>query len=364
MTDGMDRRAFLAGAGLGAITITMPAMAQAQRFPVRPVTVVIMYAAGGGTDVLIRKLADKMGKARGWNVRISNQPGAVGAIATHHVSAQRPDGYNLLGAANYNKFVRVLGLVPAQPAPWEQWAFMKFGNAVACWSVRRDSPFKTLQHVVDAARANPGRISVSTSGNGGVWHEMVLLIASYAGIKLRYLPYQGGQPATLAGLQGEVDVACGGVHEHIQLVRAGQLRMLQHTGAKDIVLTNGTVLPSVGKLIPKLAPLLPMGATYNMMVRRDTPREILREIQGAFIDAANSDELRTFLTDRYFQPDVKVGAEADREAARMEVVTVDLFNAYSDQLGSEVIPAANLGLPAPKNFDTWWPPKGYRPLDL
>ncbi|MDH3281095.1 MAG: tripartite tricarboxylate transporter substrate binding protein [Gammaproteobacteria bacterium] len=364
MTNGMDRRAFLAGAGLGAITITMPGMALAQRFPVRPVTVVIMYAAGGGTDVLIRKLADEMGKARGWKVRISNRPGAVGGIATQYVAAQRPDGYNLLGAANYNKFVRVLGHVPTRPAPWEQWAFMKSANAVACWSVRPDSPFKTLQDVIDAARANPGRISVSTSGTGGIWHEMVLLIASFARIELRYLPYQGGKPATLAGLQGEVDVAGGGVHEHIELVRAGQLRMLQHTGAEDIVLHNGTVLPSVGNLIPQLAPLLPMGATYNMMVRRDTPPEILREIQGAFIDAANSDELRTFLTDRYFQPDVKVGAEADREAASMEVVTVDLFNAYADQIGSDVIPAADLGLPAPENFDTWWPPDGYRPLDL
>ena len=364
MTIGMDRRAFLASAGLGAITITIPNTVLAQRFPVRPVTVVIMYAAGGGTDVLVRKLADEMGKARGWNVRISNRPGAVGGIATQYVAAQRPDGYNLLGAANYNKFVRVLGHAPAQPAPWEQWAFMKAANAVACWSVRPDSPFQTMEDVIDAARANPGRISVSTSGTGGIWHEMVLLIASFAGIELRYLPYKGGKPATLAGLQGEVDVAGGGVHEHIELVRAGRLRMLQHTGAEDIVLDNGTVLPSVGNLIPELAPLLPMGATYNMIVRRDTPPKILREIQGAFIDAANSDEVRTFLTDRYFQPDVKVGAEADREAASMEVVTADLFNSYADQIGADVIPAADLGLPTPENFDTWWPPQGYRPLDL
>lgn len=364
MTNRFDRRAFLGGAGMAAITITMPGIALAQGFPARPVTVVIMYAAGGGTDVLIRKLADEMGKARGWNVSIANRPGAVGGIATQYVAAQRPDGYNLLGAANYNKFVRVLGHVPAEPAPWDQWAFFKAGNAIASWSVPINSPFQTLQDVIDAARANPGRISVSTSGTGGIWHEMALLIASFAQIELRYVPYQGGQPATLAGLQGEVDVAGGGVHEHIELVRAGQLRMLQHTGTEDITLENGTVLPTVGKLIPELAPFLPMGATYNMIVRRDTPPEILREIQGAFVDAANSDEFRSFLEARYFQHDVKVGAEADREAAGMEVVTVDLFNKYADQIGSDVISAEALGLPTPDGFAAWWPPQGYQPLDL
>lgn len=364
MSNGFDRRTFLGGAGMAAITITMPGIALAQSFPTRPVTVVIMYAAGGGTDVLIRKLADEMGKARGWNISIANRPGAVGGIATQYVAAQRPDGYNILGAANYNKFVRVLGHVPAEPAPWDQWAFFKAGNAIACWSVPVNSPFQTLQDVIDAARADPGRISVSTSGTGGIWHEMALLIASFAGIELRYVPYQGGQPATLAGLQGEVDVAGGGVHEHIELVRAGQLRMLQHTGTEDITLENGMVLPTVGNLIPELAPFLPMGATYNMIVRRDTPPEILREIQGAFVEAANSEEFRSFLEANYFQHDVKVGAEADREAASMEVVTVDLFNKYADQIGSDVIPAEALGLPAPDGFAAWWPPQGYQPLNL
>jgi len=364
MKDGFNRRTFLGAAGMATLSITMPGIALAQSYPARPITVVIMYAAGGGTDVLIRKLADEMAKARGWSISIANRPGAVGGIATQYVGAQPADGYNILGAANYNKFVRVLGHVPATPAPWESWAFMKAGTAIASWSVPVESPFQTLQDVIDAAKANPGRISVSTSGTGGIWHEMALLIAAFAGIELRYVPYQGGQPATLAGLQGEVDIAGGGVHEHVELVRAGQLRMLQHTGVEDIVLDDGTVLPTVANLIPDLAPFLPMGATYNMIVRRDTPPEILGEIQAAFVEAANTQEFRDFLSARFFQHDVRVGSAADREAARMEVVTVDLFNRFSDQIGSEVKSAADLGLPAPSGFEAWWPPQGYTPLDL
>ncbi len=364
MKNGINRRTLLGAGAMATLTITMPGFASAQTYPARPVTVVIMYAAGGGTDVLIRKLADEMARARGWTISIANRPGAVGGIATQYVAAQPADGYNILGAANYNKFLRVLGHAPASPAPWDEWAFMKAGNAIASWSVPMDSPFQTLQDVIDAAKANPGRISVSTSGTGGIWHEMALLIAAFADIELRYVPYQGGQPATLAGLQGEVDIAGGGVHEHIELVRAGQMRMLQHCGTEDIVLDNGTVLPTVANLIPRLAPFLPMGATYNMIVRRDTPADVLREIQGAFVEAANSAEFREFLEARFFQPDVKVGEEADREAARMEVVTVDLFNRFADQIGSEVHSAEELGMPDPDGFDAWWPAPGYRPLDL
>lgn len=362
--NGINRRSFLGGTALVAATITMPAPLMAQGYPSRPVTVVIMYAAGGGTDVLIRKLAEEMGKVRDWNISITNRPGAVGGIATQYVGAQQPDGYNILGAANYNKFVRVLGHVPADPPPWEQWSFMKAGNAIASWSVPVDSPFQTLDDVIEAARERPGELSISTSGTGGVWHEMALLISSFADIELRYVPYQGGQPATLAGLQGEVDIAGGGVHEHIDLVRDGQLRMLQHTGTEDITLDDGTVLPTVAKMLPDLEPFLPMGPTYNLIVRRDTPGEVLKEIQDAFVEAAETDEFREFLASNHFQHDVRIGEEADREAASMETVTVDLFNRYSDQIGADVLPAEELGLPKPEEFADWWPPEGYEPLDL
>jgi tripartite-type tricarboxylate transporter receptor subunit TctC len=362
--NGFDRRSFLGATAMVAATITMPATLFAQGYPTRPVTVVIMYAAGGGTDVLIRKLVEEMGKVRGWNINIANRPGAVGGIATQYVGAQPADGYNLLGAANYNKFVRVLGHVPAEPAPWEQWAFLKAGNAIASWSVPVDSPFQTLEDVIEAARERPGEISISTSGTGGIWHEMALLISSFADIELRYVPYQGGQPATLAGLQGEVDVAGGGVHEHIELVRAGQLRMLQHTGTEDIVLDDGTVLPTVANLLPDLEPFLPMGPTYNLIIRRDTPREVLKEIQDAFVEAAETEEFREFLSARHFQHDIRTGEAADREAASMEVITTDLFNRYADQIGGDVLSAEELGLPTPDEFANWWPPEGYDPLDL
>lgn len=360
---GMNRRGFMAAttatAGMAALEITIPGMANAQTYPARPVSVVVMYGAGGGTDTIMRKLAEEMAKATGWTINVLNKPGAVGSVATQFVHGQSSDGYTILGGANYNKFVRVMGHVDL--VPWENWYFLQAASAIASWAVPVDSPFQTFDDVVAAAKANPGKVSISTSGTGGLWHELAMIVGSFAGIELKYVPYKGGKAAALAGLQGETDIAGGGVHEHVDLVRAGELRCLQQTGAEDIVLENGAVMPSVGDLLPQIKPFLPIGGTYNFIVKRDTPPEIMKEIEMAFVAAANSDGFREMIDNKFFKLDVRTGAEADKTAAKLEVITVDTFNKFSDQIGADVKSADDLGLPSPADFESWWPPQGYTP---
>lgn len=358
---GPSRRAFVAGtaASLAALQITMPKGASAAEYPERPITLVVMYSAGGGTDTIMRKLAEEMAAARGWTINVINKPGAVGGVATQFVGAARSDGYTVLGGANYNRFVRVLG--HAEFVPWEDWIPFKAGNALASWSVRKDSPFQTIEDVIAAAKADPGTVTISTSGTGGVWHELAMIIANIAGVELKYVPYQGGRPATLAGLQGETDIAGGGVHEHIDLIRAGELRNICQTSTEDIVLDDGTVLPSIATVLPESRKILPVGATYNFMVKRDLPPDVLQELADAFVAAASSEGFQALLDSKFFQSDIKVGEDADREGALMEAITVDIFNRFQDQIGAEVKTAEELGLPAPADFDAWWPPEGYTP---
>lgn len=355
---GPDRRSFLGGvtAGFAAIQISMPNMAFAQSYPERPINVVVMYSAGGGTDTIMRKLAEEMANAKGWTINVLNKPGAVGGVATQFVGAASSDGYTVLGGANYNRFVRVMG--HAEFTPWKDWLPFKAGAASASWSVRADSPFQSIDDIIAAAKANPGSVSISTSGTGGVWHELALIIADAAGVELKYVPYKGGKPATLAGLQGETDIAGGGLHEHISLIRTGELRNILQTSGEDITLDDGTVLPALGTAIPA-AKGLPVGATYNFMVKRDLPPEVLQEIADAFVAAANSDGFQQMLNDKFFISDIKIGEEADREGALMEAITTEIFNKFSDQIGGDVKTAAELGLPAPADFDGWWPPEGY-----
>jgi len=360
----MNRRSFLAhsGAGLAAITVTIPGAALAQGYPDKPINFVVMYAAGGGTDTVMRKIAAEMANAKGWQINVINKPGAVGGIATQYVFGEESDGYTLLAGANANKFVRVMGHIDADRVPWEDWEFMQAAVSLGSWSVRPDSPFQTFEDVVKAAKADPGKISISTSGTGGLWHELALIVAGFADIELKYVPYKGGKPATLAGLQGETDIAGGGVHEHIDLVRAGDLRPLQQTGTEDIVLEDGKIVwPTVGNFVPDIKPFLPLGGTYNLIVKRDIPPEVLAQIREAFVAAANSDGVKEMMDSKFFKRDVITGADADKRAAQLETVTVDTFNKFKDQIPGDVKTAEDLGLPSPADFDTWWPPEGYEP---
>lgn len=361
----MDRRQFVVGsaATMAALELViMPGDAQAAGWPKKPITVVVMYKAGGGTDTIMRVIAKEMASSRGWKVSVINKPGAVGGVATKYVASKASDGYTVLGGANYNKFVRVMG--HSDMVPWENWVFFQAAASVASWSVRADSPYKTFDDVVKAAKASPGKISISTSGTGGLWHELALIVGDAAGIRLKYVPYKGGKPATLAGLQGETDIAGGGVHEHIELIRAGKLRNLQQTGPADLDVPGVGKLPSVGNFVPQLKPFLPVGGTYNFIMKRDTPVEVLQTVKAAFQDAVKSKSFQDIVKKKYFLNDVRFGEDADRRAAQLETVTVATFNKNADQIGAPVKSAKDLGLPTPDKFESWWPPKGYKPLKI
>jgi tripartite-type tricarboxylate transporter receptor subunit TctC len=356
---GLARTAAVLGLAVAAMAAALlPGTAKAE-WPERPITLVVMYGAGGGTDTIIRALATEMAKATGWTINVINKPGAVGGVATKYVLNKPADGYTLLGAANYNKFVRVMG--HSESKAWEDWQYFQAANSVASWSVRPDSPYQTFEDAIAAARANPGKISISTSGTGGLWQELALIVSEAAGVKLKYVPYKGGKPATLAGLQGEVDIAGGGLHEHIEFIRAGKLRNLQHTAPESIDDAKGGHLRSVGDAIPSLKSKLPIGATYNVGVKRDTPVEILEKIEKAFVAAANSDSFKALMTKKFYTLNIATGAEADRRAAMLETMTAATFFNTQDQIGKQVKSPDELGLPTPNDFDAWWPPEGYQP---
>jgi tripartite-type tricarboxylate transporter receptor subunit TctC len=340
------------------VTASFGGFAQAQ-WPERPITLVVMYAPGGGTDTVLRTLAAEMSNARGWRINVVNRPGAAGTLATNFVRNRPNDGYTLLGSSSFGKFARVSG--DGQSKSWRDWYFMQAATNLASWSVRPVSPYQTFADVVAAARANPGQITISTSGSGGIWHEMAASVAKAAGIELKYVPYGSGQAATLAGLNGEVDVAGGGVHEHIQFVDSGDLVPLQQTGARDILTNSGKTMPSLVNFVPGIREQLPPNGTYDIGIRRDTPIEIVRQVQAAFLAAVDSEAFRALVEQQRLFIEVKVGESADRRAAELESITATMFQ----DLG---IPGARtaeeLGLPAAEAFDEWWPPEDYEPLPL
>jgi tripartite-type tricarboxylate transporter receptor subunit TctC len=339
----------LTGIALGAAALAFqPTTAQAE-WPERPITVVIMYGAGGGTDTVIRTIVGEMTKSTGWKINVINKPGAVGGIATKYVAGKKADGYTLLGAANYNKYASVMGHTKTRA--WRDWQYMQAANSLGSWAVRPDSKFKSFKDIIAAAKANPGKISISTSGTGGLWHELAAVVAVSAGVTLKYVPYKGGKNATLAGLNGETMIAGGGVHEHIEHIRAGKLINIQQTGAKDIKLKNGTVLKSVGNHLPQIKSQLPFSGIYNLAMLRSVPKGIQAKLQKAFVAGVKSDAFSKIAKKKFFDVDIRLGSEADRRAAQVEVSTAATFAKLKIKNAKS---PADLGLPTPENFSAWW----------
>ena len=355
------RRGFLlSAAGFGAATGLAtrgiaPAAAQGTWKPERPIQVVIQFAAGGGTDAVIRSVLKEIEPILGVRINATNTTGALGSVATQYVLSQPADGYTWLGAGGFLDYPRIRGIDTA--VTWKDFQFFQMATSLASWATHPDSQFKTFQDVINFAKANPGKLRVSSDGLGGLWHEAMALVASKAGFEFSNVPFDGGAPATIAAVQREVDIAGSGLHEQIQFIRSGKLRHLATFTAEPVKIDDKTELEPVSKYVPEAAALAPFGAVYNIALRRETPQPILRTVETAIAKAVASDSLKKALSQRFIQPEFVSGAEIDKKAAQLETTRASLFK----QLGLSQRSAEQLGLPEPDNFQQWWPPKDYRP---
>jgi len=340
---------------LFAVSMAVPASAA---WPgKKPITVVIQYKAGGGTDILTRAYTKAMEKYLGTTVNAVNRPGAIGSLAMDFASSKPADGYWWLGASQFSKPLRVMGYTKLKA--WEDWQYYKIANGLQGWAVKADSPFKTMDDFIKAARKNPGKYSISNSGVGGIWNEGNEIMIKGAKIEVRQIPYKGGAPGALACLQGEVDVTGSGIHETIEYIRAGKLRNLAVFTKKPIKLKDGKVLRPITDSIPSLAGYAPFGSEYTLGVKRDTPVAVLEKIKKAFVAAADSPKFQSLLKKKFFFKAVTVGKEADRLASLRESVTAWLF--WDLKVKGVKVNPADLGIPRPADFEKWWPPKGYKP---
>lgn len=227
----MRRRALLAGA------VALPAVARAQDYPSRPVSMVVAFPPGGQADVVARPVA--AGLERLWRqpVPVVNRAGAAGEIGNAFVARAAPDGLTLLMAlsslAILPEATRLFGRAPAyeldQLAP-----VALFTADPTVLVVAADAPWKTLAEFLDDAKRRPGAISYSSSGNYSALHVPMAMLAKAAGIELLHVPFQGGAPALTALLAGQVQALASGPGPIAPHIRDGRLRALASWGAQRL----------------------------------------------------------------------------------------------------------------------------------
>ena len=260
----------------------------AQDFPNRPVSLVLPVAPGGTIDINARPLAQALTRILGQTVVVINRAGAAGAIGTAFVANSKPDGYTLLMPSPTITAIPVADELAGRKPSYNMDQFTSIARLSAdpnLLGTRIDAPWKHARELVADARQNPGRITFGTSGNYGSSHFMTEIFANAAGIKLHHVAYNGGGPALLAMLSGEVAWAPVTLAQAMPHVQSGKLRVLASGGAKRLA-----ALPDV-PTFRELGYDFEFYLWVGMLAPAGTPPAVLTVLRDAVRQAAQSPEL-------------------------------------------------------------------------
>ena len=261
--------------------------AQAEDYPTKPVNLMIPFSAGGGTDTIVRGVTPAMEKDLKTSVPIQYKTGGGGTIGWSWLSRQKPDGYTI-GTYSFSlllqQYTEVGGVKIGQ---FDLIANVAFSEGVL--SVRSESPFQNLKDLLDYAKKNPGIVTVSNSGTGGVWHLLAAGVAHQAGVKFTHVPMTGGGPATLAMLGGHVTMSAGTVSEVAKFVRAGKARVLGVASE-----TRSPVLPDAPTLKEQGIDFV-WGTPIGFMAPKGTPEKILQILSNASEKGYESDQFQKIM---------------------------------------------------------------------
>ena len=274
----------------GLLNLMAIPVALAQSFPTRSIHIIIGFPPGGAIDTIARVLAPKMSADLGQPVVVENKPGAGGVIGMQAVARAEPDGYTVFMGTMGN-FSITPAIVKDLPynvakdfAPVTQVASSGF-----VIYVNPQLPFKTVPELIAYAKANPGKLNFSSSGNAGLPHMAGELFASTAGIKMTHVPYKGSSPSVNDVVAGQVQLTFEAVAVGLPHVNTGRLRALATMGPERMA-----VLPEV----PAVAETIPgfnLTNWFGMAVPAGTPEVRIARIQKSVADALKQPEVLTTL---------------------------------------------------------------------
>ncbi len=323
------RRSFIAHtvvalAGLAALAAALPV--QAQGFPSRPITLIVPWGAGGGTDATARIIGSLLEKDLGQPITVVNRTGGSGVVGHAAIASAAPDGYTIglatveIGMMHWQGLTELtgasytpLGLVNADPAAIQ---------------VRADSPYKSVNELLAAIKANPGKMKASGTGQGGIWHLAIAGLLRDQKIdpaSVPWVPSNGAAPGLQDMIAGGIDIAPVSLPEGRSLIDAGKVRALAVMDAKP-----SSLYPAVPTLKAATGSDWSMAAWRGLVAPKGIPAEARDKLAAAIRKVAASKDYTEFMASRgfgviYASPDdfAKFMAKSDSElGATMKAVGI------------------------------------------
>ena len=266
----------------------LPGIAGAQSYPDRAVRILVGYPPGGGTDLVARLVAHPLSERWKQPVVVENRPGANAIIATEAVAKAKPDGYTLLMA-----YATELAVNPAtfKKLPYDPVRDLapiaQLASAPLVMAVHPSLQAQTIAELIEFAKAKPGALSYSSSGNGSVHHFAGELFKLRTGTDIVHIPYKGSGPATADAVSGQVQVTFASVASVLRFVQSGRLRALAVTSPQ-----RSAQLPSVPTAIESGLADVELTSWYGLLAPAGTPAELLRKLAADVAAALAAPEVK------------------------------------------------------------------------
>jgi len=268
--------------------LTTPA--HAQQYPSRPVTIVVPFAAGGGSDLLARLVAQKLEEKLGKPFIIENRPGAATTLAAMQVVRAVPDGYMLMQATSSTMAINVSMSKKLAYEPLKDLVPVALLSSSPFFLVvNKDSPLQSVADLIALAKAKPNSLNYGSGGPGSMHHLSTELLQSLAGIQMTHVPYKATPPAMNDLLAGNIQVLFGDTTSTLPFIKQGTVRALAVTTAKRSPAAPD--VPAVAETVPGFE-----SASWQMLVAPGaTPPEVIallnREVHAIFSNPAVIGEL-------------------------------------------------------------------------
>ena len=279
-------RRLLAGLALAVGTAAHAA------YPDKPITLVVPFPAGGGTDATARLIAGAIGPLLGAGVVVENRAGAAGSIGAQAVADAKPDGYTL--------FFTTTGALVINPHLYKNLRYSTsdftpiapVGESANVLVVNPAVPARSVKELIALAKASPGKYTYGSSGVGSSSHLAGVMLESLTDIRLTHVPYKGSAPAVTDLIGGRIDMMIDNIPSHVEFAKAGKVRPLGVSGTK-----TSPLFPGVPTIAQAGVPNYDVTIWYGILGPSGMPDDVVQKVAGAVRQVLQEPALRTKLVE-------------------------------------------------------------------